>query len=198
MANRIIEYEFERTAEKRTTEEICREMKDPNYTYTCTPDDAVMIFVSYTNDFLFCILYISPETLLSRSDVVQLIGDRTIGMIVIDEAHIVTTWGKQFRPDYWYLGDHIKMLRKNQLKNKGRAFVIATFTATAIYHGLEDMYTETINSLHMLNGRNKAQMVYDSLTGERLACLKIPAVHGEIIYKLLNVTARYLVKAKMT
>ena len=97
------------------------------------------------------ILYISPETLLSRSDVEQLIGDRTIGMIVIDEAHIVTTWGKQFRPDYWYLGDHIKKLRKSQLKKKQRSFVIATFTATAIYHGIEDMYTETINSLHMLN-----------------------------------------------
>lgn len=97
------------------------------------------------------ILYISPETLLSRSDVEQLIGDRTIGMIVVDEAHIVTTWGKQFRPDYWYLGDHIRKLRKKQLNNKGRSFVIATFTATAIYHGLEDMYTETINSLHMLN-----------------------------------------------
>jgi len=97
------------------------------------------------------ILYISPETLLSRSDVEQLIGDRTIGMIVIDEAHIVTTWGKQFRPDYWYLGDHIKKLRKKQLEKKGRSIVISTFTATAIYHGLEDMYTETINSLHMLN-----------------------------------------------
>lgn len=99
------------------------------------------------------ILYISPETLLSRSDVEQLIGDRTIGMIVIDEAHIVTTWGKQFRPDYWYLGDHIKRLRKTQLENdkKRQGFVIATFTATAIYHGLEDMYTETINSLHMIN-----------------------------------------------
>lgn len=97
------------------------------------------------------ILYISPETLLSRSDVEQLIGDRTIGMIVIDEAHIVTTWGKQFRPDYWYLGDHIRKLRKNQIKTKNRSFVIATFTATAIYHGVEDMYTETINSLHMLN-----------------------------------------------
>lgn len=97
------------------------------------------------------ILYLSPETLLSRSDVEQLIGNRTIGMIVIDEAHIVTTWGKQFRPDYWYLGDHIRKLRKKQMEIKGRSFVIATFTATAIYHGLEDMYTETINSLHMLS-----------------------------------------------
>ncbi|MCD7768937.1 MAG: DEAD/DEAH box helicase, partial [Oscillospiraceae bacterium] len=97
------------------------------------------------------ILYISPETLLSRSDVEQLIGNRTIGMIVIDEAHIVTTWGKQFRPDYWYLGDHIRKLRKTQLQKSGRSFVIGTFTATAIYHGIEDMYTETINSLHMLN-----------------------------------------------
>lgn len=97
------------------------------------------------------ILYISPETLLSRSDIEQLIGNRTIGMIVIDEAHIVTTWGKQFRPDYWYLGDYIKKLRKNQLEKKGRTFVTAAFTATAIYHGIEDMYTETVNSLHMLN-----------------------------------------------
>lgn len=97
------------------------------------------------------ILYLSPETLLARSDVEQLIGDRTIGMIVIDEAHIVTTWGKQFRPDYWYLGDHIRKLRKRQIEKKGRSFVVATFTATAIYNGVEDMYTETINSLHMLN-----------------------------------------------
>lgn len=116
------------------------------------------------------ILYISPETLLSRSDIEQLIGNRTIGMIVIDEAHIVTTWGKQFRPDYWYLGDYIKKLRKNQLEKKGRTFVTAAFTATAIYHGIEDMYTETVNSLHMLNPitylgyikRNDIQIVIDT------------------------------------
>lgn len=102
-------------------------------------------------DGQYHILYLSPETLLSRSDVEQLIGNRTIGMIVIDEAHIVTTWGKQFRPDYWYLGDHIRKLRKQQIKNKDRSFVIATFTATAIYRGVEDMYSETINSLHMLS-----------------------------------------------
>lgn len=107
--------------------------------------------ISKVQDGTYDILYLSPETLLGRSDVEQLIGDRTIGAIIVDEAHIVTTWGKGFRPDYWYLGDHIRKLRKRQLDKKGRSFVIATFTATAIYHGLEDMYTETINSLHMLN-----------------------------------------------
>lgn len=99
------------------------------------------------------ILYISPETLLSRSDIDQLIGVRTLGLVVIDEAHIVTTWGKQFRPDYWYLGDHLNKLKKNQIKkeNKGTGFVIATFTATSIYGGIENMYEETIESLKMLD-----------------------------------------------
>lgn len=99
------------------------------------------------------ILYLSPESLLSRSDVQQLIGSRKIGMIVVDEAHIVTTWGKQFRPDYWYLGDHVQRIRQAQQKRDEdpSPFIIATFTATAIYQGKEDMYHETINSLRMID-----------------------------------------------
>ena len=130
------------------------ELKNYAFAKTINSDISPIIkqdIIQKVSDGQYHILYLSPETLLSRSDVEQLIGDRTIGMIVIDEAHIVTTWGKQFRPDYWYLGDHIRKLRKQQIKNKGRSFVIGTFTATAIYHGLEDMYTETINSLHMLS-----------------------------------------------
>lgn len=98
------------------------------------------------------VLYLSPESLQARSDIEQLIGNRKIGMIIVDEAHIVTTWGKQFRPDYWYLGDHVRKLRQNQTKREDdpQSFVIATFTATAIYQGNEDMYHETINSLHLL------------------------------------------------
>lgn len=61
------------------------------------------------------ILYLSPESLLSRSDISDLIGDRAIGLLIVDEAHIVTTWGKQFRPDYWSLGDYVNKLRKQQL-----------------------------------------------------------------------------------
>lgn len=130
------------------------ELKNYSFAKTINSDISPIIkqdIIEKVSDGQYHILYLSPETLLSRSDVEQLIGDRTIGMIVIDEAHIVTTWGKQFRPDYWYLGDHIRKLRKHQLEKKGRSFVIGTFTATAIYHGLEDMYTETINSLHMLS-----------------------------------------------
>lgn len=130
------------------------ELKNYNHAKTINSDISPIIkqdIIEKVAEGEYDILYISPETLLSRSDVEQLIGDRTIGMIVIDEAHIVTTWGKQFRPDYWYLGDHIKKLRKTQMDRKHRSFVIATFTATAIYRGLEDMYMETVNSLHMLS-----------------------------------------------
>jgi ATP-dependent DNA helicase RecQ len=130
------------------------ELKNYTFAETINSDISPIIkqdIISKVSEGKSHILYISPETLLSRSDVEQLIGDRTIGMIVIDEAHIVTTWGKQFRPDYWYLGEHIRKLRKRQIDKKQRSFAIATFTATAIYHGLEDMYTETINSLYMLS-----------------------------------------------
>ena len=99
------------------------------------------------------ILYLSPESLLSRSDIQQLIGSRKIGMVIVDESHIVTTWGKQFRPDYWYLGDHIQKIRRKQsnAEDNPSSFIIATFTATAIYEGNEDMYHETLNSLHMID-----------------------------------------------
>lgn len=91
------------------------------------------------------VLYLSPETLQARSDIKMLIGDRSIGVVIIDEAHIVTTWGKSFRADYWYLGIYLSKLRK-QYK-----FPIVTFTATAIYGGNEDMYLDTRNSLNMIS-----------------------------------------------
>ena len=49
------------------------------------------------------LFYLSPELLLSY-DIKHFVGNRRIGMVVIDEAHTVTTWGKEFRVDYWFLG----------------------------------------------------------------------------------------------
>ncbi len=130
------------------------ELKDYRCAKTINSDISPIVkqeVIEKVSEGQYHILYLSPETLLSRSDVEQLIGNRTIGMIIIDEAHIVTTWGKQFRPDYWYLGDHIRKLRKNQMEKQGKRFVVATFTATAIYRGFEDMYQETCDSLHLID-----------------------------------------------
>lgn len=101
------------------------------------------------------LLYLSPETLLSYS-IETIIGDREIGLIIIDEAHIVTTWGVGFRPDYWYLGGYINRLR-NQIQTKSGMsrkiyhFPICAFTATAINGGIDDTVSDTIISLYMEN-----------------------------------------------
>lgn len=93
------------------------------------------------------ILYLSPESLLANSDISTLIGNRRIGLLVVDEAHIVATWGKSFRPDYWYLGDFIDKLRNT---NKGgQPFPIVAFTATATFGGKDNMYDDIVESLKM-------------------------------------------------
>lgn len=94
------------------------------------------------------IIYLSPELLLSY-DINTFIGEREIGLMVIDEAHLVTTWGRDFRVDYWYLGTFIRKIRKY---TKFR-FPVLALTATAVYDpsGINDMVFETIDSLNMNN-----------------------------------------------
>ena len=101
------------------------------------------------------LLYLSPETLLSYS-IDTIIGDREIGLLIIDEAHLVTAWGFGFRPDYWYLGSYINRLRHHIQTNFGTKrkiynFPICAFTATAINGGDDDSVSETIKSLDMQN-----------------------------------------------
>ncbi|RGZ69034.1 ATP-dependent DNA helicase RecQ [Eubacterium sp. AM49-13BH] len=101
------------------------------------------------------LLYLSPETLLSYS-IDTIIGDREIGLLIIDEAHIVTTWGMGFRPDYWYLGEYINRLRNQIQTTSGKTrktynFPICAFTATAINGGTDDSVSDTIISLNMQN-----------------------------------------------
>jgi len=92
------------------------------------------------------ILYMSPELLLSY-DITHFIGTRRIGLIVIDEAHLITTWGRDFRVDYWFLGNHIRKTRKYH----NLQFPMVAVTATAIYGGTNDMVFDSIESLVMQN-----------------------------------------------
>ena len=92
------------------------------------------------------ILYMSPELLLSY-DITHFIGFRRLGLLVIDEAHLITTWGRDFRVDYWFLGNHIKKMRKYH----NFRFPMVAVTATAIYGGANDMVFDSIDSLVMHN-----------------------------------------------
>lgn len=92
------------------------------------------------------LFYLSPELLLSY-DIKHFVGERRIGLVVVDEAHTVTTWGKEFRVDYWFLGRYLNLLKQSL----GYNFPLFALTATAVWNpkGGNDMVFETIRSLQM-------------------------------------------------
>lgn len=100
----------------------------------------------------YSIVYLSPELLLAN-DINALIGERTLGLVVVDEAHLVTSWGRDFRVDYWFLGDYVEKIRQShyyQPKNRLiLRFPILCLTATAVFGGRDDVVGELQNSLHL-------------------------------------------------
>src|SRR3954465_3128567 len=68
------------------------------------------------------LLYVAPER-FSSPGFVQRIGEASIGLFVVDEAHCVSQWGHDFRPDYFRLADAARHLGAD-------AIVASTATAT--------------------------------------------------------------------
>ncbi|MDC6350470.1 helicase-related protein [Zeaxanthinibacter sp. PT1] len=100
------------------------------------------------------LLYLAPELLLSY-DISHFLGDRKLGLYIVDEAHTVTTWGRDFRVDYWYLGYHISRIRKYGQDANGNPlkFVVMALTATAPYGDRHDVVFETIKSLQIRSAK---------------------------------------------
>jgi ATP-dependent DNA helicase RecQ len=73
------------------------------------------------------ILYVAPEQLRNFS-FREAIGLREIGAWVIDEAHCISKWGHDFRPDYLYIA---RFIREFSAEQKAAPAPVACFTATA-------------------------------------------------------------------
>ena len=69
----------------------------------------------------FKLVYIAPERFRSRS-FLEALGRVTISLFAVDEAHCISQWGHDFRPDYFRLGEVLERLGRPQ---------VAAFTATA-------------------------------------------------------------------
>jgi len=88
------------------------------------------------------ILYLAPESLRSNS-VFNLLKNRVIERFVIDEAHCLSTWGNDFRHDYFYIGAFINDLLDQ--KPFQDSIPVSCFTATAKPKVMDDI-TEYIES----------------------------------------------------
>ncbi len=72
---------------------------------------------------LYTLIYVAPERFRSPRfvDALRSIGGK-LGLVAIDEAHCISEWGHDFRPDYRRIGEAVRQLGAPR---------IAAFTATA-------------------------------------------------------------------
>ena len=82
------------------------------------------------------LLYVSPERLW-KTGFRQAMGDVEVSLVVVDEAHCVSQWGHNFRPEYLRISDAVSAIRGPEAKRPP----IAALTATATSQTLDDIRT---------------------------------------------------------
>src|SRR6202041_298441 len=77
----------------------------------------------------FRLLYLSPER-LARADTIEWLQRVPVSLFAIDEAHCISEWGHEFRPEYRQL---------SALRQHFPHSPIAAFTASATRHVRHDI-----------------------------------------------------------
>ena len=120
------------------------------------------------------ILIIAPEQLRSRS-LRKVIAQREIGAWVMDEAHCLSKWGHDFRPDYRYVARFIK-----ESAGKNSAPPVLCLTATAkpdVVSDIQGYFRERLGiELQLFDGGSKRENL-DFLVVETSPAEKFAHVH---------------------
>lgn len=114
------------------------------------------------------ILLLSPERLSNEAFINTILPHINIGMFVVDEAHCISDWGHDFRPDYQRIVNIVKKLPRN-------IPVLAT-TATANNRVVDDIKDQLGKDIYIQRGKLvreslKIQVIELSDQAERLAWL---------------------------
>ncbi len=78
------------------------------------------------------LLYVSPER-FAMPDFITTLKQAKVSFFAIDEAHCISEWGHDFRPDYLSLSNIVKHFPKS---------AVAAFTATATHKVSDDIVTK--------------------------------------------------------
>lgn len=120
------------------------------------------------------IIFISPERLANKDFVERVIPmiKGSINMIVVDEAHCISDWGHDFRPDYGRIVDVIKLLPPN-------IPVLAT-TATANKRVEKDIKNQLGDNLMTVRG----PLMRESL---KIQVIKLPKQTERMAWLIENI-----------
>ena len=111
------------------------------------------------------ILYAAPER-LSQPDFQQFLATLNVSFVAVDEAHCISMWGHEFRPDYRKLGD----LRRSL---PGVPFLALTATAT------ERVRADIVKQLHLQQPEqfvasfNRANLSYTVLPKQKNSFVRL-------------------------
>jgi ATP-dependent DNA helicase RecQ len=119
-------------------------------------------------------IFISPEMLMSPK-VMEKLKDLSISLFVVDEAHCISQWGHDFRPDYQRLGE---------IRTVFGSPVTLALTATANYEVRED-----IKRILLMSDCN--EIVYSADRPNISLAINKPSTFHEKMDSLLEMVSSY-------
>lgn len=132
----------------------------------------------YNNLYNYKLIYVSPE-LLQQKELIARLKRLDVRLFVIDEAHCISQWGHEFRPDYLKLSETIEAL--------GEPTVLA-LSATATPQVQEDIITA-------LKRPNMNKRIYPMDRENITFCMEKVTDDAEKIERMIKIFKRYRIPA---
>jgi ATP-dependent DNA helicase RecQ len=125
------------------------------------------------------LVYVAPER-FRNTRFRELIGSLQVSLLAIDEAHCISQWGHDFRPDYLRMGEVVKALPRSRV-------IALTATATPEVQG------DIVKQLGLGTGGRQAPRVFvRGFTRDNLRLVVHPAAsHAEKFDRIRRILAEF-------